>query len=164
MARTAVRRVSSRTIALARRLQNPGTMPFDRCPVITRVIGCAIDVHRGIGPGLLESAYNHCLAYKLAHERIRFARQVPLPVMFEEVRIECGYRMDFVVDDTVVVELKSVERLLPIHSAQVLTYVKLSGLRYGLLINFNVPRLVDGVRTLLNPALATLPTFPTCDQ
>jgi GxxExxY protein len=139
-------------------------VPFDYCPVITHVIGCAIDAHRGIGPGLLESAYINCLAYKLTHESIRFVRQVPLPVVFEDVRIECGYRMDFVVDDTVVVELKSVERLLPIHSAQVLTYVKLSGLRYGLLINFNDPRLVDGVKTFLNPAFPKVPTLPTCES
>jgi len=139
-------------------------VPLDFSPVIKRVIGCAIDVHRGIGPGLLESAYTNCLAFKLAQERLRFARQVPLPVLFEDVRIECGYRLDFVVDDTVIVELKSVERLLPIHSAQVLTYVKLSGLRYGLLINFNVPRLVDGVKTFVNPAASTLPTLPTCSS
>jgi GxxExxY protein len=132
-----------------------GLMPLDHCPVITRVIGCAIDVHRGIGPGLLESAYANCLAYTLVRDRVRFARQVPLPVVFGDVRIECGYRIDFIVEDTVVVELKSVERLLPIHSAQVLTYVKLSGLRYGLLINFNVLRLVDGVKAFVNPASGT---------
>ena len=130
-------------------------MTIDVCPTITRIIGCAIDVHRGIGPGLLESAYANCIAYKLAQEGIRFARQVPLPVTFEGVQIECGYRMDIVVDGTVVVELKSVERLLPIHSAQILTYVKLAGLRYGLLINFNVPRLIDGVKTFVNPSVPT---------
>jgi GxxExxY protein len=119
--------------------------------VITRIIGCAIAVHRGTGPGLLESTYAECLAYKFAQAHLRFARQVALPVIFENVRIDCGYRMDFVVKETVVVEIKSVEQLLPVHSAQVLTYVKLSGLRHGLLINFNVPRLIDGIRSFVNP-------------
>lgn len=98
--------------------------------------GCAIAVHRALGPGLLESSYAHCLPRKLALEQIRFTSQVALPILFEGLRIDCGYRVDLIVDDTVIVELKSVKELLPIHSAQTLTYLKLSGLRFGLLINF----------------------------
>ena len=145
---------------MARSLHWRGTMPLASSPVITRIIGCAIAVHRGTGPGLLESAYAGCLAHKLAQARLRFARQVALPVIFEDVRIDCGYRMDFVVEDVVVIEIKSVDHLLPVHSAQALTYVKLSGLRHGLLINFNVPRLIDGIRSFVNPNLPPDPAPP----
>src|SRR5262245_51784874 len=99
-------------------------MSFENHPLVERVIGLAIDVHRALGPGLLESAYAHCLAHKLRLAPMPFKRQVDLPIYFEGLRIESGYRMDFVVDDVVLVELKSVERTLPIHSAQILTYLK----------------------------------------
>jgi GxxExxY protein len=109
------------------------------------VISAAIEVHRVLGPGLLESAYEECLAYEFTDREVAFARQVPLPVVYRSVRLDCGYRLDFVVEDAVVVELKAVEALTPIHEAQLLTYLRLSGKRVGLMINFNVNRLVDGI-------------------
>jgi GxxExxY protein len=120
-----------------------------RDPLTERVIGLAIDVHRGLGPGLLESAYEECLCYELKSHDLPFRRQVPLPVVYKAVKLNCGYRMDIVVDETLVVELKSVERLLPLHDAQLLTYLKLSGIRAGLLLNFNTPVLKDGIRRLV---------------
>jgi GxxExxY protein len=109
------------------------------------VIAAAIEVHRALGPGLLESAYEECLAYELSTRDVPFTRQVPLPVVYKAVRLDCGYRMDFVVRDAVVVEVTSVETLAPVHEAQLLTYLRLSSKRVGLLINFNVTRLVDGI-------------------
>ena len=109
------------------------------------VIAAAIEVHRALGPGLLESAYEECLAYELTARGASFTRQVPLPVVYKDVRLDCGYRMDFVVQESVIVEVKSVEALAPIHEAQLLTYLRLSAKRVGLLINFNVLRLVDGI-------------------
>jgi GxxExxY protein len=113
------------------------------------IIGSAIEVHRALGPGLLESAYDACLAHELTLRGVPFRRQVPVPVTFKGARLDCGYRTDFVVDDAILVELKSVECLQPLHQAQVITYLKLLQLSQGLLINFNVTRLVDGLRTLL---------------
>jgi GxxExxY protein len=110
-----------------------------RDPVTERVIGLAIEVHRTLGPGLLESAYEECLAYELAQKQIRFQRQLPLPIVYKAVQLECGYRIDFVIDEWLIVELKTLEKLLPIHEAQLLTYLKLTGLKVGLLMNFNVP-------------------------
>ena len=114
------------------------------------VIGAAIDVHRELGPGLLESAYQACLAYELVQRDVRFERHVPLPVTYHGVKIDCGYRLDFLVEDLVVVEIKSVERLAPIHSAQVITYLKLMKRPVGLLLNFNVTALNRGIRRLEN--------------
>lgn len=114
-----------------------------------RVIGLAIEVHRGLGPGLLESAYEECLCYELKDAGISFARQVALPLSYKAVRLDCGYRMDLVVDESVVVELKSVEKLLPIHDAQLLTYLRLSGLSVGLIFNFNSRVLKEGLRRLV---------------
>src|SRR5437016_12386344 len=102
-----------------------------------KIIGFAIEVHRQLGPGLLESAYEECLCYELRENRVAFRRQVPLPIVYKDVRLDCGYRLDIVVDDQVIVELKTVERLIPIHEAQILTYLRLSRLRIGLLLNFN---------------------------
>ena len=99
-----------------------------RDPLTEKVIGLAIDVHRGLGPGLLESAYEECLCYELKSQDVSFRRQVSLPVVYKSVELNCGYRMDIVVDDKLVVELKTVERLLPLHDAQLLTYLKLSGI------------------------------------
>jgi GxxExxY protein len=110
------------------------------------VIGAAIEVHRALGPGLLESAYTECLCRELSLRRISFLREVPLPVEYKGVRLECAYRLDLLVDDMVVVEVKSVEGILPIHEAQLLTYLKLGGWKLGLLINFNVPLLKQGIR------------------
>ncbi|MFQ5773058.1 MAG: GxxExxY protein [Kiloniellaceae bacterium] len=118
----------------------------DRDPLTDRVIGLAITVHRALGPGLLESAYEECLAFELQAHAIPFRRQVPLPVVYKSVNLNCGYRMDLVVDKQLVVELKTVEKILPIHEAQLLTYLKLSGIRTGLLLNFNTSVLKDGIR------------------
>jgi GxxExxY protein len=114
---------------------------------VTRaIIGAAIDVHRVLGPGLLESAYDECLCYELSSRRIPFRRQVALPLEYKGVRLDCGYRIDFVIDSRVVVELKSVTAIEPIHEAQLLTYMKIGGWHLGLLINFNVTMLKDGIR------------------
>ena len=110
------------------------------------IIGAAIEVHRELGPGLLESTYQTCLARELSLRNIPFEQEAPLPVEYKGTRVECGYRLDFVVDGRVVVELKAVDAIHPVHEAQLLTYLKLSKCRVGLLINFNVPALKDGLR------------------
>jgi len=117
--------------------------------ITEQVIGAAIQVHRTLGPGLLESAYEACLAFELTKRGLRVDRQKPLPIVYDEVRIDCGYRLDLVVGEQVIVELKSVEKLLPIHEAQLLSYLKLSGCPVGLLINFNVPLLKNGIRRMV---------------
>ncbi len=114
--------------------------------ITDRVLGAAITVHRALGPGLLESTDEACLAFELLDRRLQFERQVALPVVYRGVRIDCGYRLDLVIEGIVIVEIKAVERTLPIHEAQVLTYLKLSRLPVGLLLNFNVPLLKDGIR------------------
>jgi GxxExxY protein len=111
-----------------------------------RVIGLAIEVHRQLGPGLLESAYEECLCYELKQASIQHLRQVPLPVVYKQIRLDCGYRIDLVVEHELVIEIKSVEQLLPIHEAQLLTYLKLSGHKVGLLMNFNSLVLKDGLK------------------
>jgi len=114
-----------------------------------RVIGLGIEVHRALGPGLLESLYEESLCQELKTADIEFARQVPLSVTYKGTQLDCGYRMDIVVANEVLVEVKSVDRLLPIHDAQVLTYLKLSGLKVALLMNFNSILLKDGLRRLV---------------
>jgi GxxExxY protein len=111
-----------------------------------RVIGLGIDVHRHLGPGLLESAYEECLCFELAQAGIAYRRQVPLPIVYKDIRLDCGYRMDIVVENELIVEIKSFERILPVHEAQMLTYLRLSRLRAGLLMNFNNVVLKDGLR------------------
>ena len=106
----------------------------------------AIKVHKALGPGLLESAYEECLAYELTKNGLPFGRQVPLAMVYEEVRLDCAYRVDFIIGNQLLVELKSVERLLPIHDAQILTYLRLSGCRLGLLMNFNHEVLRNGLK------------------
>ena len=123
--------------------------PSERDPLTVQVIGFAIEVHRHLGPGLLESAYEECLCYELNEHGIGFKRQMPLPVVYKSVRLDCGYRIDIVVENRLILELKSTERLLPIHEAQVLTYMRLSGVSTGLLLNFNTPVLKDGIRRLM---------------
>jgi len=118
-------------------------------PVSNRVIGLAIEIHRNLGPGLLESAYEECFALELKQNGILFQRQVPLAVSYKGLILDCSYRLDFVVEQYLIVELKSVERLLPVHDAQILTYLKLSGMRIGLLMNFNVRLLKDGIKRLV---------------
>jgi len=114
-------------------------------PTTAPIIGSAIEVHRALGPGLLESAYEECLCHELHLRGRSFKRQVDLPVSFKRLKLDCGYKIDLVVDDVVIVELKCVEKIHPIHEAQLLTYLKLSGKRVGLLINFNVPLLTQGI-------------------
>jgi GxxExxY protein len=111
-----------------------------------RVIGLAIDVHRQLGPGLLESVYEECLCFELQHAGMAYGRQVPLSLVYKKVRLECGYRMDIVVEHQLIVEIKAVERLLPIHEAQMLTYLRLGGHQVALLMNFNTVALKDGLR------------------
>ena len=110
------------------------------------IIAAAMDVHRALGPGLLESAYEHCLAHELASRGIPFERQLALPVEYKGNSIDCGFRLDFLVDRAVVLEIKAMDALLPIHEAQLLTYLKLGGYHLGLLINFNVDLLKNGIR------------------
>ncbi len=119
---------------------------MEKDPLSGAVIGAAIEVHRHLGPGLLESAYEACLAHELQHRGIGFQLQVPLPVRYKDVSLECGYRIDAMVEGRLLLELKAVERILPIHAAQILTYMRLASVDTGLLINFNVTRLVDGVQ------------------
>lgn len=115
-----------------------------------RIIGCAIEVHKALGPGLLESAYEECFCYELAQNGFSLSRQVPLPVVYKGIKLDCGYRIDVLIDDLVIVELKTVENLLPIHDAQLLTYLKLYQRSLGLLMNFNVPVLKDGIKRIVN--------------
>ena len=119
-------------------------MEFDN--VSNRVIGCAIEVHRILGPGLLESTYEQCLARELNLAGVGFKLQWPLPVEYKGTRLDCGYRVDILVEESLIVELKAVEQVLGIHRAQLLTYMKLAGIRAGLLINFNVTVLRDGLQ------------------
>lgn len=113
-----------------------------------RIIGACIEIHKALGPGLLESAYEECLCHELSICGFDFLRQVPLPVTYKGIKLDCGYRVDLLVADQVIVELKAVENLLPIHEAQLLTYLKLMKIPYGLLINFNVSILKNGVKRM----------------
>jgi GxxExxY protein len=115
-----------------------------------KIIGAAIEVHRTLGPGLMESAYAECLCRELALQEIPFERERALPVEYKGVKLDCGYKLDLLVAGSVVVELKAVEGLLPIHEAQLLTYLRLGGWKVGLLINFNVPVLTKGVKRMVN--------------
>lgn len=113
------------------------------------VIGAAIEVHKHLGPGLLESAYEECLCHELNLRNIPFKRQVPLPINYKGTNVDCSYRIDLLVNDEVIVELKSVESISPIHEAQTLTYMRLGNWKVGLILNFNVPILVKGVKRLV---------------
>ena len=128
--------------------------------ITDNIIGAAIDVHRELGPGLLESAYEACLAYELVERGLKVERQKLLPVVYREVTIEAGYRLDLLVEGRVVVEIKAVDRTEPIHKAQLLSYLRLSGCKVGLLINFNVRLLKDGIRgwptNLLDPSVSSV--------
>jgi GxxExxY protein len=119
-------------------------LEFDK--LSNKVVGCAIEVHRELGPGLLESTYEQCLAHELQTHKIDFQVQLPLPVEYKGIRLDCGYRVDILVENRLLLELKSVERLQRIHEAQLLTYMKLAGLKIGLLINFNVDLLKHGIK------------------
>jgi GxxExxY protein len=111
-----------------------------------RVIGCALEVHRALGPGLLESAYEQCLSFELSAANISFQLQHPLPLEYKGIKLDCGYRADLLIENQLLVELKSVEKMLPIHEAQLLTYMKIAKVPIGLLINFNVKQLKMGLR------------------
>ncbi len=115
-------------------------------PFTKEVIGCAIEVHRALGPGLLESTYQQCFAHELSLKGIDFQLEVPLPVDYKSVRLDCGYRVDILIEDRLILELKAVEEVKGIHKAQLLTYMKLAQIETGLLINFNVRRLTDGIQ------------------
>ena|ERR1700719_1550701 len=117
----------------------------EKDPRTGAIIGAAIEVHREVGPGLLESAYEECLCHELHLRGLSFERQVPLPISYKGLNLECGYKIDLIVEQTVVVELKAIEKILPIHEAQLLTYLKISGKRVGLLINFNSSLLTQGI-------------------
>jgi GxxExxY protein len=113
------------------------------------IIGAAIEVHKHLGPGLLESAYEECLCHELHLRNIPFQRQVPLPVVYKGTKLDCGYRIDLLVKNEVVVELKAIDSILPIHEAQALTYMRLGSWKVGLIINFNVPIVVKGIKRLV---------------
>ncbi len=115
-----------------------------------QVVDCAVKVHTALGAGLLESAYETCLAHELTKNGLEVKRQVPMPVLYDNMQLDVGYRIDMCVNDRVIVELKAVEKLLPIHTAQLLTYLKLSKLRLGYLLNFNVEHMRNGVRRVVN--------------
>ncbi len=121
--------------------------------IATKVIGLAIKVHRALGPGLLENAYEECLFYKINNSGLRAEKQKPMPLVYEGVKLECGYRIDIVVENKLVIEVKSVDAVHPIHLAQTLTYLRLGDYRLALLINFNVEMLRDGIRRVINGEL-----------
>jgi GxxExxY protein len=124
-------------------------MPLIESDLAKRVLGCAIDVHRALGPGLLERAYADCLAYELATRGFRFARELPVPVVYGDLPIACGFRADFVVERELLLEIKSVDKIASVHHAQILTYLRLLGVKQGLLINFNSNLLMSGVKSFL---------------
>lgn len=119
---------------------------MERDPLTEKIIGLAIEVHRALGPGLLESAYEECLCHDLKGAGFGVRRQVPVPLVYREIRLDSGYRADVLVNDSVLLEIKSIERLMPIHEAQMLTYLKLAKVKTGLLLNFNVEVLRQGIR------------------
>lgn len=126
---------------------------MDENQLSNKVIGLAIDVHSALGPGLLESAYKECMFYAINKAGFSVEKEKPLPLIYEEVRLDCGYRMDLVVEKKLVIEIKSVETLDDIHLAQILTYLKLGNYKLGLLINFNVIKLKDGIKRVINGTL-----------
>ena len=131
-------------------LNHRGTETQRTDQVTEKVIGATIEVHRALGPGLLESAYEECLCFEIAQARLSFERQVNLPVTYKGVRLDCDYRMDLVVEGLVDVEIKAVERLIPVHEAQLLSYLKLSGRPLGLLLNFHTSILKNGIKRIRN--------------
>ncbi|SPF36318.1 conserved hypothetical protein [Syntrophobacter sp. SbD1] len=122
-------------------------MEFDE--LSKRVLGCAIEVHRNLGPGLLEATYAQCLAHELTLNGIGFTAQYPIPVEYKKIRLECGYRADFLVENTLILELKSIEKIDSVHEAQILTYLKFARVKTGLLINFNVKLLKNGIKRFI---------------
>ena len=119
---------------------------MNKDPLTNKIIGCAIEVHRELGPGLLESTYQQCLAHEMSLSGLQFKLEYPLPVHYKDIQLDCGYRVDMLVENEVIIELKSVDDILPIHQAQILTYMKLAEIETGLLINFNVELLKNGIK------------------
>ncbi|HEX3856389.1 MAG TPA: GxxExxY protein [Verrucomicrobiae bacterium] len=132
--------------------------------ITEQVIGACIEIHKQLVPGLLESAYEECLCYELGQLDVHFERQKPLPVKYKSVNLDCGYRLDLLVEEKIILELKTVEHLLPIHEAQLLTYLKLSGLTLGLLINFNVPVLKNGIKRIANNFIDSSAPLRLCGE
>jgi GxxExxY protein len=115
-------------------------------PLSKQIIGCALDVHKILGPGMLESAYEECLVYEMKQKSLKFERQKPIPVLYKEIKLDCGYRIDLLVENQIIVELKSLDLLSKIHTAQILTYMRFANIKTGLLINFNVTVLKNGIK------------------
>ena len=115
-----------------------------------KIIGCAIEVHKGIGPGLLESAYEECLCFELSQNRLVFERQVPLPVIYKGVNLDCGYRLDLIVEGAIILEIKAVDKIIPIHEAQLLSYLRMLDKRIGLILNFHSTILKNGIKRIVN--------------
>jgi GxxExxY protein len=130
-------------------MRNAGKHELTEKGLTERILGLAINVHRALGPGLLESVYEECLCHELATTAVPFTRQQPIPVVYDSVRLECGFRADIIVADRVLVEIKSIDRFAPIHEAQILTYLRLSKLKVGLLLNFNSVRMIDGMKRMV---------------
>jgi GxxExxY protein len=114
--------------------------------ITEKIIGCAIEVHKNLGPGLLESAYEECIVFELKNAGLNIERQIPVPVVYKDIKLDCGYRIDILVENIVVIELKTVEAFSPVHEAQILTYMKFAKKKIGLLINFNVTLLKNGIK------------------
>lgn len=131
-------------------LQKNSTIFMTENEISNRIIGLAIEVHTALGPGLLESAYKECLYYKIGKSGLYVEKEKPMPLIFEEVKLECGYRIDLLIETKLVIEIKSVEALNDVHLAQILTYMKLGNYRLGLLLNFNVVKLKDGIKRVVN--------------
>ncbi|MCX6245966.1 MAG: GxxExxY protein [Bacteroidetes bacterium] len=115
-------------------------------PLSKAIIGCAIEVHKTLGPGLLESAYEECMVFELQHKGLGVERQKPIPVIYKEIKLECGFRLDLLIEKSIIAELKSIDGFAPVHEAQILTYLRFSNIKTGLLINFNVTNMRYGIR------------------
>ena len=135
--------------AIGKARKSPLKLEFYEKELTEKIIGAAIEVHRNLGPGLLESTYQTCLERELDLRSIKFEKEKALPIIYKGIKLESSYRLDILVEEKVVVEIKSVEALLPVHEAQLITYLKLSGLIVGLLINFNVPYLKQGIKRIV---------------
>jgi GxxExxY protein len=152
-------------MALDRALPLSVGMTFISDQLVHRVIGCAIDVHRELGPGLLESTYGRCFRLELSRTGIPFANEVWLPLVYKGHRLENAYRIDLMIEDRLIVEVKAIDKLLPVHVAQVMTYLRLSGAHQGLLINFNESRLKDGLKSvMLRERTASSASEPSTDE
>jgi GxxExxY protein len=130
--------------------RDAGTQAQELNQISGEIIWSAIDVHSELGPGLLELVYEECLAYELMLRNILFERQKPIPVMYKGKPIDCGFRLDLLVSDSIVVELKTVDQILPVHQAQLMTYLKLTGCKLGLILNFNVEKMMKGIKRMVN--------------